>query len=176
MMSAGLHRQGLNAMAKKQQGSTLIEVLIALLVLSFGMMGMAGVQSVSLRGNQAAYFRTQATTLSMDIVERMRANLTGVGAGAYNNVTGAATASCFTTAGCTSTQMAAQDMSDWLAQVTALLPEGTAVVCLDSGGDDGTAAAFACDNTGAIYAIKIWWDDNRDGTANERYVTTFQPL
>lgn len=176
MMDASLNKHRPIAMARKQRGSTLIEVLIALLVLSFGMMGMAGVQSVSLRGNQAAYFRTQATSLSMDIVERMRANLTGVGAGAYNNVAGSATASCFTTAGCTSTQMADQDINDWLAQVTALLPGGTAVVCLDSGGDDGTAAAFACDNTGAIYAIKIWWDDNRDGTANERYVTTFQPL
>ena len=176
MMDASLNKHRPIAMAKKQRGSTLIEVLIALLVLSFGMMGMAGVQSVSLRGNQAAYFRTQATSLSMDIVERMRANLTGVGAGAYNNVAGSATASCYTTAGCTSTQMADQDINDWLAQVTALLPGGTAVVCLDSGGDDGTAAAFACDNTGAIYAIKIWWDDNRDGTANERYVTTFQPL
>jgi type IV pilus assembly protein PilV len=176
MMGAGLNQQGPIAMAKKQHGSTLIEVLIALLVLSFGMMGMAGVQSVSLRGNQAAYFRTQATSLSMDIVERMRANLTAVGAGDYNNVSGGETTSCFTAAGCTSAQMAAQDINDWLAQVTALLPGGTTVVCLDSGGDDGTAAAFACDNTGAIYAIKIWWDDNRDGTANERYVTTFQPL
>ena len=176
MMGAGLNQQGPITMAKKQHGSTLIEVLIALLVLSFGMMGMAGVQSVSLRGNQAAYFRTQATSLSMDIVERMRANITGVGAGNYNNASGGETASCFTVAGCTSAQMAAQDINDWLVQVAELLPGGTAVVCLDSGGDDGTAAAFACDNTGAIYAIKIWWDDNRDGTANERYVTTFQPL
>ena len=163
-------------MVKKQYGSTLIEVLIALLIMSFGMMGMAGVQSVSLRGNQAAYFRTQATSLTMDIIERMRANLTGVEAGNYNNVAGAATASCFTTTGCTSAQMAAQDINDWSTQVAAFLPGGTAVVCLDSSGDDGTAAAFACDNTGATYAIKIWWDDNRDGTANERYVTTFQPL
>lgn len=160
----------------QQSGSTLIEVLVALLVLSFGMMGMAGVQSVSLRGNQSAYFRTQATSLSLDIIERMRANLVGVTIGAYNNVAGAATASCFTTAGCTSAQMAAQDVIDWSAQVTALLPSGTSVVCLDSGGDDGTAAAFACDNTGSVYAIKIFWDNNRDGTASERYVTTFQPL
>ena len=175
MMDASLNKHRLIAMARKQRGSTLIEVLIALLVLSFGMMGMAGVQSVSLRGNQAAYFRTQATSLSMDIVERMRANITGVGAGAYNNVAGSATASCYTTAGCTSTQMADQDINDWLAQVTALLPGGTAVVCLDSGGDDGTAAAFACYNTGSIYAIKIWWGDNRDGAANARSVTTCPP-
>ena len=112
MINAGTNKQALIAMGKKLHGSALIEVLIALLVLSFGMMGMAGVQSVSLRGNQAAYFRTQATSLSMDIAERMRANLTGVGAEAYNNVAGAATASCFTIVGCTSAEMAAQDIND----------------------------------------------------------------
>jgi type IV pilus assembly protein PilV len=54
MINAGTNKQALIAMGKKLHGSSLIEVLIALLVLSFGMMGMAGVQSVSLRGNQAA--------------------------------------------------------------------------------------------------------------------------
>lgn len=169
-----LHMQ--RASNRKQRGTTLMEVLIAMLVLSFGMMGMAGVQAVSLRGNQTAYYRTQATTLTTDIVERMRANVVGVEGGAYNDVAGAATASCFTAAGCTSVQMAAQDVLDWEAQITALLPSATAVVCIDSTGADGTAAANACDDTGNIYAIKIWWDDDRDGTAELRYVTAFQPL
>ena len=165
-----------SAKIKRQQGTTLIEVLVSLLILSFGMMGMAGLQNVSLRANQLGYFRTQATTYTFDIVERMRANITGVDAGSYNNVAGAATASCFTVAGCTSTQMAAQDIFDWSAGVTTALPLGDSVVCLDSTPTDGTTGAKACDNTGAIYAIKLWWDDNRDGTATTRYVTTFQPL
>ena len=50
MINAGTNKQALIAMGKKLHGSSLIEVLIALLVLSFGMMGMAGVQSASLRG------------------------------------------------------------------------------------------------------------------------------
>ena len=159
----------------QQTGTNLMEVLVALLVLSFGMLGMAGVQGVSLRGNQSAYYRTQATTLTMDIVERMRANLTGVGAGSYNDVTGAATASCFTTAGCSNAQMAAQDINDWSATVVTALPSGASAVCLDSTPSDGTPAANLCDGAGSIYAIKIWWDDNRDGTASELYLTTFQP-
>lgn len=160
----------------RQQGTTLIEVLVSLLILSFGMMGMAGLQNVSLRANQLAYFRTQATTFTLDVVERMRANLTGVDSGNYNNVAGADTAACFTVAGCTSAQMAGQDIFDWSAGITAALPLGDSVVCLDSTPNDGTTGAKACDNTGVMYAIKIWWDDNRDGTATTRYVTTFQPL
>lgn len=159
-----------------QAGSTLIEVLVSLLVLSFGMLGMAGVQAVSLRGNQASYFRTIATTLSVDMVERMRANIVGVDDGNYDDATGAATANCFTAIGCSSAQMATQDIFDWSATVTASLPLGASVVCLDSTPTDGTAAANACDGAGSIYAIKLWWDDDRDGTADQAFRTTFQPL
>lgn len=158
-----------------QMGSSLIEVLVSLLVISGGLLGMAGVHSVSMRNNQAAYYRTQATTLTADMVERMRANKTAVENGGYDDVAGAATAACFTAAGCTPAQMAAQDVLDWSAQVTAALPGADSVVCIDSSGNDGTTAAQACDGAGRIYAIKIWWDDDRDGTAEMRYVTTWQP-
>ena len=159
-----------------QMGSTLMEVLISLLVLAFGLLGMAGMQSVSLRNNQAAFYRTQATTLTADMIERMRANKTGVAQGDYDDVAGAATAACFTAAGCTSTQMAAQDVLDWSALVAGALPGGDSVVCIDSTGDDGTTAVNACDGAGNLYAVKIWWDDNRDGVAEQRYVTAWQPL
>lgn len=160
---------------KDQGGTTLMEVLVSLLVLSGGMLGMAGVQTVSLRNNQTAYYRTQATALSLDMVERLRANIVGVQAGNYDDGAGAATASCFTTAGCNAAEMAGQDIFDWSAQVAAALPGGASVVCLDSTGNDGTPGTEACDGVGRVYAIKIWWDDNRDGTANQRYVTTTQP-
>lgn len=157
-------------------GTTLMEVLVSLLVLSFGLLGIAGVQSVSLRNNQAAYYRTQATMLTSEIIERMRANKVGVDNDAYDNVAGAATPACFTAAGCTPGQMAAQDILDWSADIPAALPGGVGVVCLDSTGNDGTAAAPACDGAGTIYAVKIFWDDNRDGTANQSLITIWRPL
>jgi type IV pilus assembly protein PilV len=159
-----------------QMGTTLMEVLVSLLVLSFGMLGMAGVQSVSLRNNQSAYYRTQATTLTADMIERMRANKTGVANANYDDVAGGATAACFTVAGCTAAQMAAQDVLDWTALVVAAFPGGDSVVCIDSSGNDGTTGAQACDGAGNIYAVKIWWDDDRDGTAETLYATTWQPL
>lgn len=159
-----------------QAGTTLIEVLISLLVLSGGMLGMAGVQSVSLRANQAAYYRTMATNFTQDIIERMRANTAGVDAGDYNNAAGAATANCFTAVGCTRTQMARQDILEWRAAIAAAMPNAVAVVCRDSSMPDGTAIAFACDGVGTIYAIKIFWDSDRDGVAEQRFTTTYRPL
>lgn len=135
------------------------------------MLGMAGVQGVSLRGNQAAYYRTMATTLSGDIVERMRSNISAVDAGSCDDVTGAVTAACITAAGCSGAQMAAQDVLDWSAAVAAALPLGAGVICLDS-------TPTACDGTGNIYAIKLWWDDDRDrdGTEDQGFRSSFQPL
>jgi type IV pilus assembly protein PilV len=160
---------------KSQQGSTLIEVLVSLVVLAGGLLGMSGLQTVSLKNNQSAYARTQATMFANDMAERMRANLAGLDAGNYNNAAGAATAACFTPAGCTPQQMAQQDILDWSAAITAFLPGAASVVCRDATQQDGTPAAVACDNAGTVYAIKIWWDDDRDGVAEQRYVLSFQP-
>ncbi len=157
-------------------GTTLMEVLVSLLVLSFGLLGIAGVQSVSLRNNQAAYYRTQATMLTSEAIERMRGNKIGVANGDYDNAAGAATATCFTVAGCTSAEMADQDVLDWTASVAAALPGGVGIICLDSSGNDGTATVPACDGAGTIYAVKIFWDDNRDGTANQAIRTMWRPI
>jgi type IV pilus assembly protein PilV len=58
----------------KSRGMTLVEILIALLILSIGLLGLASLQTLSLRFNTSAYYRTQATQLAYDIADRMRAN------------------------------------------------------------------------------------------------------
>ena len=57
-----------------ETGFTLVEVLVALVVLSIGLLGVAGLQLVGLRGNLSASSRTQATYFADDIIDRMRAN------------------------------------------------------------------------------------------------------
>ena len=61
----------------RSQGFTLIEVLIAIIVLSIGLLGLAGLQLTSLRNSNSAYTRSQAVILSYDIVDRIRANRVG---------------------------------------------------------------------------------------------------
>lgn len=170
----------------RQRGFTLIEVMIAVLVLSIGLLGLAGLQVTALRNNQTAFLRTQAAILSGDIIERMRANQAGVTAGAYDQATGAAKAACKTTSGCGAADMAANDVYEWRQLVRQYLPTpnstslGEAIVCIDSTPGDGTGVANPqCDGatTGGatIYAVKIWWDNDRSGNLSASLVTTFQP-
>lgn len=154
------------------QGFTLLEVLIALVVLSIGLLGLAGLQSTGLRFNQSAGMRTQATQLAYDMSDRMRANMTAVNAGSYLGSSSAvptAVANCHNTTGCTSANMAADDLANWHLAVTRYLPMGEWVICRDADPSNGTsAAADGCDgNATSPYAIKMWWDDNRDGAVDE---------
>ena len=62
---------------KTQSGFTLLEVMVAIVVLSLGLLGLAGLQAASLRNNQAAYYRGIATQQTYDMADRIRANLAG---------------------------------------------------------------------------------------------------
>lgn len=165
----------------RQSGFSLIEVLVAVIVLSIGLVGVAGLQAVSLKNNQSAFMRSQASALAYDLADRMRANVPGANANMYDPTAKAATANCKTSTGCTTQQMAQNDLYEWNAAITTYLPDGEGFVCIDSTPDDGTSAANPqCDGTGTLFAIKIWWDDDRDGTINitptntERLAITIQ--
>ena len=67
-------------LTKTQSGFTLLEIMVAIVVLSLGLLGLAGLQAASLRNNQTAYYRSIATQQAYDIADRLRANLAGVGA------------------------------------------------------------------------------------------------
>jgi type IV pilus assembly protein PilV len=68
-----------------QNGFTLIEVLVAILVLAVGLFGMAGMHARMLNGQFDAYQRAQAMQLAQDMVSRIRANPAEARAGGYNN-------------------------------------------------------------------------------------------
>lgn len=156
---------------KINKGFTLLEVLIAVLVLSIGLLGLAGLQLTGLRNNHSAHLRGQATQFAYDMVDQMRANPVGMAVSAYNNPSASATAACLTTAGCTPAQMAEHDMFEWTTNIAATLPDGDAIVCLDATPEDGTSGAKGCSGGGSVYAVKIWWTDDRSGT-EKRFVTT----
>lgn len=72
MTGPRLHRR--NAFAGKAGGFTLIEVMIAVLVLGFGLLGFALLQTMSVRFVQSANHRTQATNLAYEMLDQMRVN------------------------------------------------------------------------------------------------------
>jgi len=59
---------------KNQKGLSMIEILVSVLILSIGLLGIAGLQGTSLNSTRSASLRTQAIILSQDIIESMRAN------------------------------------------------------------------------------------------------------
>lgn len=71
-------------MSARSRGLTLIEVLVALLVLSFGLLGLAMMQTAGIRFATDSYSRSQATFFAYDIIERMRVNPTGFANGYYD--------------------------------------------------------------------------------------------
>jgi type IV pilus modification protein PilV len=67
-------------------GFSLIEVLIALAILSFGLLGVAALQVAGVRANGGAYYRSQAMALANDLTERIYANRVGAQAGNYGGL------------------------------------------------------------------------------------------
>lgn len=139
------------------KGFTLIEVLVSMLILAIGLLGLAGLQMNSLKNNQSAFMRTQATILAYNIADRMRANVTDaslLGASTYIQTAptaAAAQAGCTAVAGtCTTAQMAQQDLFEWNTDVEAILPRGNATIAIN----------------GTTFTVTIQWDDERDGNNN----------
>lgn len=156
-----------------QQGFTMIEVLVTVIILSIGLLGLAGLQATSLRNNQSAFLRSQATILAYDIADRMRANGAAAANGDYefdsNGGVPATVADCTTSTGCSTAAMAQNDLADWSTAVTTLLPDGVGIVCRDS--DPDTAG---CDGNGTQFVITLSWTEVEDGSTST-FTTSFQP-
>ncbi len=166
---------------KRQAGFTLVEVMVAALVLSVGLLGLAGLQAASLMNNQSAFMRSQASALAYDLADRMRTNVNSASANSYAVATAVNTSSCSNTNGCSPQQMAQADLAEWNTTIAAYLPLGQGVVCIDSTPNDGSGVGTPqCDGNGSEFAVKLWWDDDRDGIINvtatnvERFVISFR--
>ena len=110
-------RTGMAFMKTKRcaRGTTLIETLVALLVLSIGLLGVAGLQMTSLQNNRGAHLRSQAQVLAYDVADRMRANRTVALSGGYVIAFGASAAGA---------TVEARDLQDWKQSLAITLPGG----------------------------------------------------
>jgi len=126
----------------QQSGIALIEILISVVVLSVGLLGLVGLQMLSVKGSQHAHFKNQATLLSQGMFEKMRANPNGdyLQAVDCSSVLGTDCA----TNNCDADQLAHFDLhqlqcgtkvgDEWIGGVKTLLPNGALqVMCADMG-------------------------------------------
>ena len=153
----------MSVIERKQTGFSLIEVMIAFFILAIGILGLTSLLTNSVKGNQGAYLRTQAIVAAQDMADRVRANKS-------DNYLGAASQNtkCIDNAGsCTANEMASHDLFEWNQALAATLPLGQGVVCSDDAPNDGASASNdGCEVNATLYAVKVWWDDNRDGQVN----------
>lgn len=138
----------------RQRGATLIEVMIALLVLAIGLLGFAGMQTRGVITGRQAYLHSQAAFLAEDIVERIRANSTqkisysmlATDAGTNNN--------CDTN-NCTPASMVGWDQYKWQQRVGRTLPGGK-----------GAIEATLGTNAYATVKITVNYTINTEATTN----------
>lgn len=118
--------QRLRISLRKQSGVGLIEVLVALVISSFALLGFAGLQMASLRYQKVAQFRSLASQYSADMADRVRGNVVGAKGGQYVTAdtypTNATVTIC--TTNCTPAQIAAQDVYNWRVALAGALTGG----------------------------------------------------
>jgi len=146
---------------RHQTGFTLIEVMVAFMVLAIGLLGIMGLQNTAIRNNYNSVAQMQVVLLGKEMADLMRSNSASMLNRDYNNVVGSEFTSCISVAGCTTLQMAQYDKWLWDARLVESLGKTAAgVVCVDSSPADGTSAASpACDDIGDAWVVKFWWSD-----------------
>lgn len=133
------------------QGFTLIEVLIALVILAVGLLGMATLTMTSLQSSQSAYLRSQASLLASDIIERMRANRAhAVSSDDYEQSEGSTSPTAPSCSACTPEQQAERDLAQWRAALENGIPGATAAI----------------ERTGNEYQISISWAESGTSLRN----------
>ena len=157
-----LHKFSIVPLARDSRGFTIIEVAVAMLVLSVGLLGVAGLQATGMKSTYESHQRSVAMTQARDLADRMRANPSGMLAGEYLQSIPLAppTPDCESVGStCDAAQLAASDLYKWASMNGELLPSGQGSLnCTDI-----NPATPALVESGSACMITVRWDGDRSG-------------
>ena len=134
---------------RNDSGFSMVEVLVALVVLAIGLLGIAALYLNSLQSGRTAIYRTQAINLAADLADRIRMNRTAQAA--YNSAFADdpdVVGTCSTIGGCADADLASTDLSNWKDVIADQLPNGEGQVVV--------TAPVAVDEP-ASYLIVVRW-------------------
>lgn len=153
---------------RTQRGASLIEVLVALLVTSFGLLGMAALQARAIKGNQSSMQKTQAIVMSYYILDAMRVDRASAKALAYNtgSLVDTEIGPICNPDAVTGTSLADNNLKHW---ITSLKGD------IGNLSDTTTCGAVLCDADGHC-RVQVRWDDSRAGGLGVQIVETFTRL
>jgi len=166
-------------------GFSLLEVMIAVVVFSVGLIGLGLLLTSSIRANHVGFLHSQATFVAESIADRMRSNVPGVWLNAYNGAWSGATAApadtCEAATFCNPAQVAARDVWAWGQMLGQLLPASTGtVLCLPRAGRPiaaGIALRSSPTFTGRC-TITITWTEQSEtaaGAVPETFIWVVTP-
>lgn len=152
-----------------QRGVGLIEVLVALIVLSIGFLVSANMQLRGMRSNQHAFYQSQATMLLSEMMDRMRNNRAGVSAGHYDDVkTKSMTKPTCVSSGCDEEGVATLDLYEWSANLISLRGESDFIPLLPPNvAGDPAQGSISDPDVNGVYTLSMTWTqvDGVDTTA-----------
>ena len=157
------HNRRIRIKALRMRGFSMIEVLVAFLLLSFGILGLSGLQMNALKNNQSALQRSQASMLAYYLMDAMRANREAALNGDYNlgsiDTTGNDHETiCSAPSG---TTLANNDHARWFDAVKSALGDAST-----------TCAAIVCDGDGNC-GVVIEWEDTRTSITSQEQQSFF---
>ena len=133
----------------KNNGYTLFEVMIAILIVSLGMIALGGLMINSLRYSKESANRFVATQQLYEITDRMRANNKGVVAGYYDAVEGIPTSASCDTTNCSINDLAIYDINQWNTKNSRVLPQGKGTIT----------------KNGSTFLVTVVWSENERGVS-----------
>ena len=143
----------------RESGATLLEVLIAILVLSFGLLGMLGLIINSYKMTSSSNYRTIAAQQAYSIADTLRGNVLLLAK--FQNPGEASNANCFLPAGCSKDNVYGNDVAMWSNRLASMLPLGRGTICSDATPNDGDPGNWACDAISAVptgpFVVKVCW-------------------
>ena len=155
--------------ASSAAGFTLIEVMVALIVLVLGVLGAAAMTLTAIRDGKQAGLRSQASAMAYELSDLMRMS-PGQETVFTGSTTPTAVSACWV-AGCSLPEMAQNNLYEWRAKLGSAngLPNGAAVICRDAANLTSDAAGYGtCDGlVTSPLVVKIKWDEKVDNARGQ---------
>jgi type IV pilus assembly protein PilV len=145
------------------RGFSLLEILVAMIIIAIGVLGVAGIQATALKFTKGSEARMNAVQLTYDLLDRMRANRTGATGSEYSALNAFTTTTCSTVAIVPSSRVSDTDIDYWRNALACNLPSGVGRAVVTAGASSTDPVSIE---------VTVQWDESRleKGSATTQYV------